>query len=211
MRKSHGVIPGWCEGDKIKGDFAPSTRPRISRFRVRCFASPRNDCGERMVLPPPLRQKSNFPFPFKLMLLVQPSRKKYFASRLAQITFISAAVPRPPRGTFRDRHERWVRDAVDAIGTSDECADRGRRSRVVPTPRRWRQALRDDPQSHGGKKARSPRRARRKPLKPFACGNAGLKRRTCGDYARVVFIFPTRGCGCGCASGIPHALFGRTR
>src|SRR3954462_10720995 len=27
------VIPGWCA----------STRPGISRFRVRCFASPRND------------------------------------------------------------------------------------------------------------------------------------------------------------------------
>src|SRR6476646_3437845 len=27
------VIPGWCV----------STRPGISRFRVRCFASPRND------------------------------------------------------------------------------------------------------------------------------------------------------------------------
>src|ERR1700676_2003469 len=27
------VIPGWCVG----------TRPGISRFRVRCFASPRND------------------------------------------------------------------------------------------------------------------------------------------------------------------------
>ena len=35
----------------------------------------------------------------------------------------------------------------------------------------WRRcfALRGD----GGKRARSPRRARRKPLKPFACGNAG--------------------------------------
>ncbi len=49
------VIPGWCEGDKIEGDFAPSTRPGISRFRVRCqrrahsrdpLASPRNDGGE---------------------------------------------------------------------------------------------------------------------------------------------------------------------
>jgi hypothetical protein len=29
----HVVIPGWCV----------STRPGISRFRVRCFASPRND------------------------------------------------------------------------------------------------------------------------------------------------------------------------
>src|ERR1700722_11760972 len=30
---THSVIPGWCV----------STRPGISSFRVRCFASPRND------------------------------------------------------------------------------------------------------------------------------------------------------------------------
>src|ERR1700694_4379516 len=34
------VIPGWCVG----------TRPGISRFRVRCFASPRND-GSLHLLP----------------------------------------------------------------------------------------------------------------------------------------------------------------
>jgi hypothetical protein len=32
---------------------------------------------------------------------------------------------------------------------------------------------RHNPASDGDKKARSPGRARRKPLKPFACGNAG--------------------------------------
>jgi hypothetical protein len=42
----------------------------------------------------------------------------------------------------------------------------------------------------------TPGRARRKPLKPFACGNAGMSRWTCGDYARVVCFYPTRGCGC---------------
>jgi hypothetical protein len=38
---------------------------------------------------------------------------------------------------------------------------------VVLTPRRWCQALRKYPQSDGGKQARSPGRARRKPLKPL--------------------------------------------
>src|ERR1700682_6427450 len=33
LSSSHAVIPGWC----------PGTRPGISRFQVRCFASPRND------------------------------------------------------------------------------------------------------------------------------------------------------------------------
>src|SRR5712664_3835072 len=65
---------------------------------------------------------------------------------------------RPTRGAYRDRHGRWARDAVDAAAfcargdrragrktcersqstlTRDDCC--GRRSRVVLTPRRWRQ------------------------------------------------------------------------
>jgi hypothetical protein len=47
-------------------------------------------------------------------------------------------------GAYRDRHGRWVRDAVDvkvlsAIRCADEQRFCGRRSRVVLTPRRWRQ------------------------------------------------------------------------
>jgi hypothetical protein len=51
------------------------------------------------------------------------------------------AVPRPQEGRTR-RHERWVRDAVDATATQDERSYCGRRSRVVLTPRRWRQVSR---------------------------------------------------------------------
>jgi hypothetical protein len=40
-----------------------------------------------------------------------------------QISGIFAAVPRTTRGALRGRHERWVRDAVDAGGARDECAD----------------------------------------------------------------------------------------
>src|SRR5882724_10466435 len=53
------------------------------------------------------------------------------------------------------------------------CADErrfcGRRSRVVLTPRRWRQVFAGSisGESDGGNKARSPGRARRKPLKPL--------------------------------------------
>jgi hypothetical protein len=46
------------------------------------------------------------------------------------------------RGAFRDRHGRGRWDAVDAEGAFDERRSRGRRSRVVLTPRRWRQVLR---------------------------------------------------------------------
>jgi hypothetical protein len=64
---------------------------------------------------------------------------------------------------------RWTRRAPD------ESAGRGRRSRVVLTPRCWCQ-VGDDASHHtddGGKKARSPRRARNKPLKPLRAGMPG--------------------------------------
>src|SRR4030081_1805353 len=68
------------------------------------------------------------------------------------------------------------RDAVDAGGAADESTKRGRRSRVVLMPRLRHQVLREDARDDGDKKARSPGRARRKPLKPFACGDAGFNR-----------------------------------
>jgi hypothetical protein len=49
--------------------------------------------------------------------------------------------------------------------TRDAC--RGRRSRVVLTPRRWCQVGGGNSTNDGGKKARSPGRARSKPLKPL--------------------------------------------
>jgi len=52
------------------------------------------------------------------------------------------------------------RDAVDADGAFDESAWGGRRSRVVLAPRRWRQVGGKYPADDGGKKARSPGRAR---------------------------------------------------
>jgi hypothetical protein len=75
---------------------------------------------------------------------------------------------------------------------------RGRRSRVVLTPRRWCQVFVESNfrESDGGKRARSPGRARSKPINHRA-GNAGSSWRTCGNYARVLFLFRTRGCGCG--------------
>jgi hypothetical protein len=57
---------------------------------------------------------------------------------------------------------RWTRPA-----RRDERCRRGRRSRVVLTPRRWRQVGGSNSADDGGKQARSPGRARRKPLKPL--------------------------------------------
>jgi hypothetical protein len=82
----------------------------ISRFRVRCFASPRNDGGEKiatLVDVDALRLTANLSNPIKLMLPVQSQRKKYFPSRLPQITSISLAIPCLFEGAFRDRHGRW--------------------------------------------------------------------------------------------------------
>ena len=62
--------------------------------------------------------------------------KKYSVFRNAQIS-LYALPSRPTKGRSRDRHEtrggmRWTRTAPQTTG-----ADCGRRSRVVPTPRRW--------------------------------------------------------------------------
>jgi hypothetical protein len=45
---------------------------------------------------------------------VQSPLEKHFRSRPTQITLTTRPVPDPLRGAYRDRHERWVRDAVDA-------------------------------------------------------------------------------------------------
>jgi hypothetical protein len=76
---------------------------------------------------------------------------------------------------------------------------RGRRSRVVLTPRRWCQVPRKQASckflgGDGGNKARSPGRARRKPLKPLR-REGRVFRWTCGDYS-CAFYLCTRGCGC---------------
>jgi hypothetical protein len=68
--------------------------------------------------------------------------------------------PGPHRGAFRDRHGRragmrWTRAAPKTRALA--C---GRRSRVVLTPRRWRQVGGGNSTCDGGKKARSPGRAR---------------------------------------------------
>ncbi len=92
---------------------------------------------------------------------------------------------------------RWTQAA--RLTSALSC---GRRSRVVLTPRRWRQVCGSDSAGDGGKKARSPRRARRKPLKPSACGNAGCSRCTRGGYTRVPPLFAHEATG---AAGTRHS------
>jgi hypothetical protein len=51
---------------------------------------------------------------------VQPPSQKYFAWSFARSSFIDSNRPASNRGAYRDRHERWVRDAVDAAAAQDE-------------------------------------------------------------------------------------------
>jgi hypothetical protein len=60
--------------------------------------------------------------PIKPESIVQSSARKYFALPVGQIIFITSRHPASIRGAFRDRHERWVRDAMDAGGAFDESA-----------------------------------------------------------------------------------------
>jgi hypothetical protein len=59
---------------------------------------------------------------------VQPHLKKYFGSRLTQITSRTPASC-SLRGAYRDRHGRWARDAVDAAALKRADVMAGRVSR----------------------------------------------------------------------------------
>jgi hypothetical protein len=100
----------------------------------------------------------------------------------------SADIVAPPKSTADSTTSRLDRRGVRVVTdvergmrwTQGRCETgtelRGRRSRVVLTPRCWRQVCDDGDAGpsgparlagDGGKKARSPGRARRKPLKPL--------------------------------------------
>jgi len=85
------------------------------------------------------------------------------------------------RGALRDRHERWLGMQWTRVVSLDGRCGRGRRSRVVLMPRRWHQALWEIPRGDGDNKARSPERARRKPLKPLRREGRMEFASTCGD------------------------------
>src|ERR1700738_5316259 len=83
---------------------------------------------------------------------------KFFLRPEPKHFYIPLPPPPPPGG---------ARSYLRPGGALDELRGRGRRSRVVLTPRRWRQVRGGDSADDGGKQARSPGRARRKPLKPL--------------------------------------------
>jgi hypothetical protein len=98
--------------------------------------------------------------------LVKPLLQKYFCFSEWQIS-AKGRCPVPTRGALRGRHERWVRDAMDAAAsgaraqTNEVEAD----GKIVWS---WRpdagvKSVGIFPAGDGGKRARSPGRARRKP------------------------------------------------
>src|SRR5260221_10076215 len=91
-------------------------------------------------------------------------------------------------------------------GAIDEQRLSGRRSRVVLTPRRWCQVGGGNSTDDGGKRARSPGRARYKPLKPLRAGMPGCSGGPVVTNARVYYT--TRAAAGASAPGIPHALMG---
>jgi hypothetical protein len=103
--------------------------------------------------------------------------------------------PGPHTGAFRDRHERKVGMRWTRMARLTSVLVCGRRSRVVLTSRRWRQASQKFLQGDGDNKARSPGRARRKPLKPSRAGMPGDPGATVVTNACVLLLY-TRGCGC---------------
>src|ERR1700722_14036943 len=94
----------------------------------------------------------------------------------------------PLKGAYRDRHGRGA-ECGGRLRRADERTLSGRRSRVVLTPRGWRQAGGVLSAGDGVKKARSPGRARSSQLKPLRAGAPGESGWTCSDYARVLFYF----------------------
>ena len=66
-----------------------------------------------------------------------PSRKNISLVPSGKSPPLVLAVSHPKEGRTRNRHGRWVRDAMDALVSQGERYKRGRQSRVFLAPRRW--------------------------------------------------------------------------
>jgi len=71
-----------------------------------------------------------------ICLTVHISEQKYFASSFGRSRLIDSNYLVPGNEGRTRRHERWVRDAMDASAACDERGRGGRRSRVGLISRR---------------------------------------------------------------------------
>ncbi len=104
--------------------------------------------------------------------------------------------PGPHKGAFRDRHGRRVGMRWTQAAPKTRALSCGRRSRVVLTPRRWRQVL-EKQASWGRRWQTSPvtGESSKQPLKPSRAGMPGDSGATVVTNARAYYHY-TRGCGC---------------
>ena len=143
------------------------SRPRIARRPVigRPFAQPvgLNYSARSGRFVEPDQADATCPVPFAKIFLFPSDANHLHIPRH----------PGPHKGAFRDRHERWAGMRWTLIALLTRALICGRRSRVVLTPRRWRQVGGSNSANDGDNKARSPGRARNKLLKPLRAGMPG--------------------------------------
>jgi hypothetical protein len=153
-------------------------RPKLTRKYLTGYSQPHGPiclslpksrrfimCQRSKGRPGRLRPNRKFPRLFKLILAVQFSREKYSALRDRK-SVASSYLSRPARGAYRDRHGRWAWDAMDAAVSGAVDARTNDTATYGEVAWSWRpdagaksrraHVLRGD----GGKRARSPRRAR---------------------------------------------------
>ena len=128
-------------------------------------------------------------------MLSSPFCKNILISRRCKSVYI-ASHPVPNKRGVAQRHERWDGMRWTRGGAKDEGVFSRTAKSCGPDTPTLVSDRRSNPPTKVANKPGTPGRARRKPLKPFACGNAGMSRCDRGDYARVLFIICTRGCGC---------------
>jgi len=97
--------------------------------------------------------------------------KNFSPFRFAQISFIDSAV-HPTEGRIAIVTDAGL-DAMDADGATDESTGCGRRSRVVLTPRRWRQVRGASSAGDGDKKSPIAEESTKEAVKTIARGMPG--------------------------------------
>ena len=108
------------------------------------------------------------------------------------------------RGAFRDRHGRWMRDAMDAGGAKDEGADSRTAKSCGPDASTLASSFAEaTPRGDGDNKARSPGRARYKPLKPLRGECRAISGVTVVTTLVCLFYFACEAAG---AAGVRHSL-----
>jgi hypothetical protein len=122
--------------------------------------------------------------------------------------------PRRPapmnRGAFRDRHGRWRGMRWTRMRRETNGAARGRRSRVVLTPRCWRQLATMRCIARGWwQKSPVTKESAKETVKTIRVRECRVNRRDRGGTYSCGFYFSHARLRVRLSPGIPHALFGR--